>query len=86
MTTTTQTPSGAIHQTVGTWTHTVGAAMETLEVSGIVYRATFMNNDSSGTRSVEIPISISTASNISTITIYNNADVTAGTFIVDHVG
>jgi len=68
----------------GTWTHTVGAAEETLAVAGRVLAAIFTHVDSSGAHDVLMSYSLSqsTTTGVTTITIHGQAAVTTGRFVV----
>ena len=67
---------------VGTWTHTLGAAAETIAVSGKVWGAEFKVNLSSGATEPEVKWSDSLSGNVSTITLYCNTTITDGRFII----
>lgn len=75
--------SVAVKMVHGTWTHTSGAANESLTVMGYVYSGVVSNCDADGTVDTAIgyTVSRSTTTGISTITIDNQADVTDGRFI-----
>lgn len=79
---------GNIYITHGTFTHAVGGAAESMVVAGRVLGAVFQNCDSTGEHDVEIPYSLSqnATTGITTITIYCNAVITAGRFMVFHTG
>ena len=83
MTVTVNYKSAAVRMVHGTWTHTEGAAAESLTVAGYVYGGSVTNNDAAGTGDVNIGFSVSrsTTSGISTITIHNDSAVTLGRFM-----
>lgn len=78
---TVQYPAGAKLLT-GTWTHTVGAAPETLVVNGHIWDARFTCNLSSGKSEPEIKWSDSLSGIQTTITLYCNSTVTDGRFVI----
>ncbi len=75
---------GNIVITFGTFTHAIGAAAFTVVVAGRVFGALFQNLDSGGEHDVEVPYSVSqnTTTGVSTITVYCNAAVTTGRFMI----
>lgn len=85
---------GPLHMLVGTWSGLVGDAPGTLNVSGIVYACDFYptqpDNVGIGTAIGEVPVGFNTTStngtNFTTITVYNQANVTNGTFMIVHTG
>lgn len=72
--------------TVGTWTHTAGAAAETIAVGGIVFGALISSVAASGAYNADLQYSVAVSGNVSTITFYPQNDVTDGRFIVFHSG
>ena len=86
MSTTVLYPSGMAKVTMGTWTHTGGDAAETVAVSGVVFGALITATDSSGAFDSEVRYSVSISGSVSTITIYAQATVASGKFVVFHSG
>jgi hypothetical protein len=84
MATTVLRQSGTGRATFGTWTHTAGAAEETVQVGGYVYDARFINIDSSGEYDANIRYTVSLSGSVSTITIHSQASVTTGRFVIWH--
>lgn len=78
---------GNLRATYGQWSGVQADATGSIGVSGgQVWAALFVSQDSSGEYSApsEVKYSTSTSGNITTITIYNLADVTAGRFVIIH--
>ena len=75
-------PATAVATISGTWTHTVGAAAETLELAGFPLLCKFSTNKSSGVEDTDIKFSTSTSGTITTITLYCNTTVTDGRFVI----
>lgn len=74
---------GNLKLTVGDWTGAQADAAGTIDVAaGKVYAAQFLPNVTSGEFSVPIAVSPSGTSGILTLTVYNGATVTAGTFSI----
>lgn len=74
---------GAYKLTTGDWTGAQADAAGTLTVAaGKVYQAQFLPNLTSGEYQPAIAISPSGTSGIVTVTVYNSAEVTAGTFSI----
>jgi len=72
---------GNLKLTVGEWTGAAGDAAGTMTVeAGKVYGAQFLPNVTAVAREVNIAASPSGTSGIVTVTVYNSAAVTAGTF------
>ena len=67
---------------VGTWTHTDGAANETIAIAGTVWGARFNPDTTTGPVEIECLWSQSVSGAITTLTIYNNATVTNGKFFI----
>jgi hypothetical protein len=66
----------------GTWTHTAGDAMESITVRGSLLGALFFDNDTNGNYDSDVKWSESLSGSVNTVTIYTNATVTAGKFIL----
>lgn len=76
---------GNLKLTVGDWTGAAGDAAGTLTVeAGKVYQAQFLPNVTAVAREVNVAVSPSGSSGIVTLTVYNSAAVTAGTFSIIH--
>ena len=75
-------PGTGVSALVGKWTHTDGDANESLAIGGTVWGARFNPNTTSGPIEAEVVWSQSVSGTITTITIYNNATVTDGRFII----
>lgn len=74
---------GNFRLTTGDWSGNQADAAGTMTVAaGKVYQAQFLPNITSGEYQPEIRISPSGTSGILTVTVYNSADVTAGTFSI----
>ena len=74
---------GGFKLTVGDWTGSAGDAAGTLTVAaGKVYHAQFLPNITSGNYQPAIGVSPSGTAGIVTVTVYNSAAVTAGTFSI----
>lgn len=76
-------------QLVGTWTGAAGDAAGTMTVSGAVNAAIFQKLDPLDNTYQIIPrieTSFSAATNLTTITVENQDNVTAGRFIIDKTG
>jgi hypothetical protein len=77
---------GDLKVTYGDWSGSAADTAGTFGVSGgRVYAAHFTSQDSSG---VFIPapvkVSVSTSGEVTTLTVYNTADVTTGRFLIIH--
>lgn len=66
----------------GDWTHTDGDANESFVVCGTVLDANFTQDTSTAISEVSIKWSQSVSGRLTTITVYCNATVTAGKFII----
>lgn len=76
---------GPLKVTFGDWTGSQADAAGSIGVAGgRVYLTQFSGNTSSGEYTPKTETSYSTSGNISTVTVYNSADVTAGTFLIIH--
>ena len=74
---------GNLKLTVGDWTGSQADAAGTLTVAaGKVYQAQFLPNITSGEYQPSIAVSPSGTAGIVTVTVYNSADVAAGTFSI----
>jgi hypothetical protein len=74
---------GGLTMLCGTYTHTVGAAADTQVVSGKVYMVQVNPQVSSGKVDAAGSFySVSASGYKNTVTIYNKAGVTAGTFCI----
>lgn len=72
---------GSVNVLRGNWTGTVGDAAGTVTVAGgAVFSAHFEDNLTSGPDQGLVPVSVSTSSGQSTVSVYNHATVTSGTF------
>ena len=72
---------GNLRLTVGDWTGAAGDAAGTMTLAaGKVFMANFLPNVTAVAREVNIAVSPSGTAGIVTLTIYNSAAVTAGTF------
>lgn len=78
---TTYTGTG-VSTLVGTWTHTDGDANETIAIAGTVWGARFNPDTTTGPIEVEVVWSQSVSGRITTLTVYNNATVTNGKFVI----
>lgn len=74
----------SVAKIVGTWTHTNGSANESITISGKVWSAVFSQNLSSAPVEVDIKWSDSLSGLVSTITVYCNATVTDGRFVIHY--
>lgn len=69
----------------GQWSGSAGDAPGTIAVAGgQVYKADFEDMDSTGPTTYVAPTSFSTSGYITTITVYNNANVTTGRFKIEY--
>lgn len=76
---------GNLKVTRGDWSGLQGDAAGSIGVEGgRVWLAQFNAQISSGPYQEEIPYSISTSGDVTTLTVYYTAPVTAGTFIIIH--
>lgn len=76
---------GNLKLTVGDWTGAQADAAGTLTVAaGKVYAAQFLSNATSGPYQLKNAVSPSGTAGIVTLTVYNSATVTAGTFSIIH--
>ena len=76
---------GALKLTTGDWSGEAADAAGTMTVAaGKVYLAQFLPNITSGPYQPAIAISPSGPAGIVTVTVYNSAGVTAGTFSIIH--
>ena len=76
---------GSLKLTTGDWTGAAADAAGSMTVAaGKVYHAQFLPNITSGSYQPAIAISPSGTSGIVTITVYNSALVSAGTFSIIH--
>ena len=74
---------GNLRLTVGDWTGAQADAAGTITLAaGKVYQAQFLGNVASGEYTPMVQVSPSGTAGIVTLTVYNSADVTAGTFSV----
>lgn len=74
---------GNLKLTVGEWTGSAGDAAGTMTIeAGKIYMAQFLPNVTSTAREVNIAVSQSVSAALSTVTVYNSAAVTAGTFSI----
>lgn len=74
---------GNLRLTVGDWTGAQADAAGTLTLAaGKVYQAQFLGNGTSGEFNVNVQVSPSGTAGILTLTVYNAADVSAGTFSI----
>jgi hypothetical protein len=74
---------GNLRLTVGDWTGAQADAAGTLELAaGKVYQAQFLANVTAGEFNTPVNVSPSGTAGILTLTVYNGATVTAGTFSV----
>ena len=76
---------GNMKVTAGDWTGTAGDAAGTVGVGGgRVYLAEFTAQGSDTPYLIEVPVSVSTTGNVSTVTVYNLQTVTQGRFLIIH--
>ena len=76
---------GNLRVTYGDWSGAQGDAAGTIGVTGgRVYLCSFTSQDASGEYQVNSKVTISTSGAVSTVSVYNGADVTAGRFIIIH--
>jgi len=76
---------GDMRVTAGDWTHTVGAAAQSIGVEGgRVYSAHFSIQDTDTPTTSSVPVSVSTTGNVTTVTFYPTETVTTGRFIIIH--
>ena len=76
---------GALKLTTGDWTGAAADAAGTMTVAaGKVYLTQFLPNISSGSYQPAVATSPSGTAGIVTVTVYNSALVTAGTFSIIH--
>lgn len=73
-------------QLTGDWTGASGDVAGTMAVGGIVTNTLFHSYSSTNTWQVIPRVTVSVASGISTLTINNQDDVTAGYFTIDRMG
>jgi hypothetical protein len=74
---------GALKLTVGDWSGVAGDAPGTLGIgAGKVYQAQFLANLTSGPAPIDVLVSPSGTAGIVTLTVYNQATVTAGQFSI----
>lgn len=74
---------GNLRLTVGDWTGAAADAAGTLTLAaGKVYQAQFLPNVTNVPREVNVAVSPSGTAGIVTLTVYNSAAVTAGTFSI----
>jgi hypothetical protein len=83
-----QTYNGPSHRTIwGEWTGSAGDAAGTFAVAGNVKRADFIKFDPlDNTNQILARVGIVQVGNISTLTIQNQDNVTAGHFMIDVMG
>lgn len=75
---------GSLKVITGDWTGSVGDAAGSISVEGgRVYLAEF-NQQKTGARQERVPISVSVGEKTTTISVYNQAEVSAGRFIIIH--
>lgn len=67
---------------VGTWTHAQADANETITIAGTVWAANFSEDTLTGSVEFRQAWSQSVSGTITTLTIYSEATVTAGKFII----
>lgn len=78
------TAFGNLRATYGDWTGSVGDSAGSIGVGGgRVYLAEF-NQESTGAQQNDVPVSVSTSGGVTTVTVYNQATVTAGRFLIIH--
>jgi len=76
---------GNLRVTYGDWTGSVGDAAGTIGVAGgRVYLAEFTSEGGETPYQIEVPVSVSTSGTVSTVTVYNQAAVGTGRFIIVH--
>ena len=74
---------GNLRLTVGDWTGAQADAAGTLTLAaGKVYQAQFLPNITSGKYQPAVAVSPSGTAGIVTVTVYNSAEVSAGTFSI----
>jgi len=74
---------GAVKLTVGDWSGVAGDVPGTLQIgAGKVYQANFLTMLASGPAPVDVLVSPSGTAGIVTLTVYNQATVTAGQFSI----
>lgn len=74
---------GTMKMLKGAWSGTAGDAPGTFAVAGgIIHEAMFQDMDSTGPTTYIAPTSNSTSGYITTITVYNNQNVTSGRFVI----
>lgn len=74
---------GNLRLTVGDWTGSQADAAGTIDLAaGKVYHAQFLANVTSGEYTANVMVSPSGTAGIVTLTVYNGADVSAGTFSI----
>jgi hypothetical protein len=76
---------GDLRVTAGDWTHTAGAAAQTIGVEGgRVYLAEFSIQDTDSPTEGKVPVSVSTTGNVTTVSFYPSETVTTGRFLIIH--
>ena len=76
---------GDLKVTYGDWTGVQADAPGTIGVTGgRIYLCSFSSQDASGEYNAETKFTTSTTGAVTTVTIYNVADVTTGRFIIIH--
>ena len=74
---------GNLRLTVGDWSGSQADAAGTITLAaGKVYQAQFLGNITSGEYTPMVQVSPSGTAGIMTLTVYNSADVSAGTFSI----
>lgn len=74
---------GALKLTVGDWSGAAGDVPGTITIgAGKVYQAQFLPNLTSGPAPIDVAVSPSGTAGIVTLTVYNQATVTAGQFSI----
>jgi len=68
-----------------TWTHTTGAAADTIAVTGKVIEVRAYEKKSSGSSDVEVAWSVSTSDSVDTISIYSQATITDGMVAIEFI-
>jgi hypothetical protein len=79
---------GNLNVTLGDWSSAAGDTAGSVAVSGgRVYAALFSSQDSSGAQVMwPVKVSSSVSGAVTTLTVYNLGDVTAGRFLIIHKG
>jgi hypothetical protein len=74
---------GSLNVTTGDWSGNLGDAAGTVTVKGgRVYFANFMDQDATSPQPVDFQVSASQSGAVTTLTVNNNNNVTAGRFLI----